>query len=340
MEINNNEFRSFLTANRNLFSAEELLVLESDDYSTGAGILLGKKHLLPSTTRASRLIFSMMQGDVNLSVVECIRANMFYPSRTAEQYLIYPECLGSVIYGAKHYTKRANMNYYMICYTFQGTGMLEYEGGSFPQNPGDAFLIDCRRPHFYYCTGNQWGYDVIHFNGNAVVAYYLLVKKSGNLTVHVQDTRQFMDSLDLLKAYCTDPSEYNEFSVHLALTSLLTTFTDSVPPSQTEITPDWLRAALAYIQSHYYENLNLEKIAGEVNISKYHLAKSIKNHTGVTFIKYLNHIRLEEAKKLLSDTNLPVSIISELVGFESESYFITLFKQDENITPLKFRKTR
>lgn len=336
--MDNKEFNRFLSENKNLFNEEEVLVLQSDDYRAASEIIQKKRHLLPSTTRINRLILSMMRGDINLPIISFIRANMFFPSKTAEQYLLYLDSVGSVIYGTDHYTRRTNMNNYLICHTFQGKGMLEYGGKVFELYPGDAFLIDCRKPHYYYCKSDRWGYDVIHFNGNPAAAYYLPVEKSGSMVVHVEGILQFEKSLDLLKRYCENPSLYDEYKVNLAMTAILTTFTDSCAPDRSKAFPDWLRAALTLIRSDFYEELSLDKIAREVNISKYHLSKAIKSYTGKTFTEYLNQTRLEEAKILLLTTDLPVSVIAELAGFQSEPYFITLFKRYNNITPMKFRK--
>jgi two-component system response regulator YesN len=50
--------------------------------------------------------------------------------------------------------------------------------------------------------------------------------------------------------------------------------------------------------------------------------------------------RINESKKLLKTTNLPVYQIAERVGFNSSSHFIKIFKKNEEVTPLQFRNYR
>ena len=49
----------------------------------------------------------------------------------------------------KHFTRRTNLESYLLAYTLKGQGELVYEDRSYLLNPGDCFFIDCRKPHYY-----------------------------------------------------------------------------------------------------------------------------------------------------------------------------------------------
>ena len=84
-------------------------------------------------------------------------------------------------------------------------------------------------------------------------------------------------------------------------------------------------------------NLSLDLVAEGVELSSGYLGKLFKSITSVSFNDYLNNIRLEKAKELLSNTNEPSSRICERVGIYNITYFSTLFKKTYGITPSVFR---
>jgi two-component system response regulator YesN len=93
-----------------------------------------------------------------------------------------------------------------------------------------------------------------------------------------------------------------------------------------------------YIMDNYSDpNLSLDVVADKVELSAGYLGKLFKSITSVSFNDYLNNIRLEKAKELLSTTNEPSSRICEKVGIYNITYFSTLFKKTYGVTPSAFR---
>lgn len=94
-----------------------------------------------------------------------------------------------------------------------------------------------------------------------------------------------------------------------------------------------------YIQEHYVEpNLSLELVSSIAGLSPSYLGKLFKGSTGQSFSEYLNHIRLEKAKELLTSTNETAAKISESVGMYNTTYFSTLFKKKYGLSPSAFRE--
>ena len=95
----------------------------------------------------------------------------------------------------------------------------------------------------------------------------------------------------------------------------------------------------SYLKDYYTDpNLSLELAAHKVNLSPGYLGKIFKNYTSLSFSDYLNNLRLEKAKVLLSTTNEPASRICEKVGIYNITYFSTLFKKTYGMTPSQFRE--
>lgn len=102
---------------------------------------------------------------------------------------------------------------------------------------------------------------------------------------------------------------------------------------------DWLmERAIDYIKSYYKSEIKAQEVADVINISPNYFSSLFKQKTGKNFNEYVNHMRIEEAKKLLAETPFKVSEIAEQVGFHEYKYFVGVFKKYAGMTPTKFRK--
>lgn len=101
------------------------------------------------------------------------------------------------------------------------------------------------------------------------------------------------------------------------------------------------RAAIAkvkeWIRLHACDGMTPSKAAEILRYNPDYLNQIVKADTGMTLNAYLNYIRLEEAKKLLINSNKAVSEIAYETGFSDEKYFMKLFKKNENVTPTQYR---
>lgn len=98
-----------------------------------------------------------------------------------------------------------------------------------------------------------------------------------------------------------------------------------------------VQQVLIYINNHYSQNINLEEIASKLFVSKYYLSRTFNDVMDTSITKYINTKRLSEAERLIRYSNLTITQICKEVGFSSSSYFIQLFKEKYNCTPLAFR---
>ena len=101
-----------------------------------------------------------------------------------------------------------------------------------------------------------------------------------------------------------------------------------------------LKKALAYIRNSYDTPITLMDIANSAGISPKYLCTFFKEMTGKTPFEYLNAYRIERAARKLINTDLPVTQIAYMCGFNDLSYFIKTFKQIKGVTPKNFRKSR
>ncbi|KZL91882.1 helix-turn-helix transcriptional regulator [Clostridium magnum] len=94
---------------------------------------------------------------------------------------------------------------------------------------------------------------------------------------------------------------------------------------------------LSYIQENYKENVTLDDIAKNVNLSRAECSRFFKRMTGQTPFEYLISYRINQSTLLLRNSDLPITEIAEEVGFGSVSYYIEKFRKQINCTPKEFR---
>lgn len=99
-----------------------------------------------------------------------------------------------------------------------------------------------------------------------------------------------------------------------------------------------LELAVEYIQAHLAEPLTLEKVARYIHMSRASFAKLFHQHTGKTFLEYLQDKRMEQACVYLRETSWTVNSVAELCGYASESGFHRFFLKHQGLTPLSYRK--
>lgn len=94
-----------------------------------------------------------------------------------------------------------------------------------------------------------------------------------------------------------------------------------------------------YIESNFFEKLDLEKLAKVGNITVNQLNNNFSKYYKCAPIQHLNQIRLLRAKFLLETTDKKIHEIGEMVGIPNTNHFINLFKDKFAITPFKYQQT-
>lgn len=93
-----------------------------------------------------------------------------------------------------------------------------------------------------------------------------------------------------------------------------------------------------YINIHYGEELNTDKLAALVYLSPGYFSYVFKKETGMNLSRYIKECRMERAKELLKETNMKIVQICGKVGFSNVSYFCQSFREYCGVSPEKYRK--
>ena len=93
-----------------------------------------------------------------------------------------------------------------------------------------------------------------------------------------------------------------------------------------------------YIQKHIYEPIRLDDLEKVTNLNRRTLTMRFKDEMGTTIPKYVSDRKLEEAKYLLTSSEMSISEISDLLSFSNQSHLTMRFRERFEITPNEFRK--
>jgi len=102
---------------------------------------------------------------------------------------------------------------------------------------------------------------------------------------------------------------------------------------------DQLNNILRFIEENYMYTIKTGSISKQFNISTYYLCHLFKETLGQSLSEYTNKIRLDKASELLKTTNMTISEIAMITGFEDSGYFCRMFKKQYNCSPTFYRKS-
>jgi AraC family transcriptional regulator len=98
-----------------------------------------------------------------------------------------------------------------------------------------------------------------------------------------------------------------------------------------------LRRVLAFIADNYESDLSLTALSAVAGMSAFHFAREFKRETGLPPHQYLIKFRVERAKALLVESELPLVEVSSRAGFSHQSHFTRLFRKLTGTTPQSYR---
>ena len=99
-----------------------------------------------------------------------------------------------------------------------------------------------------------------------------------------------------------------------------------------------LREIVGYLGEHFTEPLSLPEVASHFGLSPQYFSTFFRENFGRTFTQHINSLRIEQAARLLRETDLPVMEVGFSVGFDNFSYFIKRFRSVYGVSPSHYRK--
>lgn len=264
-------------------------------------------------------------------------------SEQARQLPFYVQEVGRTIAGKDYYVGRKNLDSFQICSTLSGGIALNYDGQHIEAKKNSVVWLDCRKHHTFRTPVDEQGVDCyfVHFWGEGAKAYYELFKAlAPSGCVQMRSTDRLNRYLKLLLSlYGTDTrTPITDITASTYLSTICLELLESLHASAAETLPEYIFLVKNYLETHYAEKITLEDLAQKQFVSQSYLQKQFKHYYGCSPNEYLLSIRLTQAKLLLRNTSKSINDIAYAVGFNTPSYFISIFGKKEGTTPLAYRK--
>ena len=97
---------------------------------------------------------------------------------------------------------------------------------------------------------------------------------------------------------------------------------------------------IQYLQNHVYERITIAELCRHLSYNKSYLFRQFKLATGKTIMQYFIRLKINEAKKLLRETDMNGTQIAERLAFDTPNYFTKTFKKTTGYTPSQYKKMR
>lgn len=248
-------------------------------------------------------------------------------------------------------------DFLVLCYAHRADGDVRIDGRRWTVSDGDLFV---------FAPGQVIGYggseriaddgwvvwfpaDLVRSGAYASWRSHPLLfpfargtDRAQRLRIPPDDRDTWMERFSVLDSELrTRPDGYREASIaHLTLLLVgLARLSGGVADQLRSAEEPLLAAVFDMIERRYQDGISLAGIAAELALTGNHLTTVVRRKTGRTVQQWITQRRLQEARTLLSETDLTVAAISRRVGYPDVSYFIKRFRAEHDLTPAQWRAT-
>ncbi|WP_079913076.1 AraC family transcriptional regulator [Paenibacillus sp. 32352] len=226
-------------------------------------------------------------------------------------------------------------------YTLEGEGIYENGGNTYRIEAGRAFMAEIPGNHRYYFPEDSscWSFIFVLLRPSLILPNWEEAIRRLGETPYLQQTSRPIRFLEHIweeanAGRITEP--YTASSYMYQFVSELCRLA-SAPDGEGQKWPVKIKEAAAFLESHYDRMISLDQLSEQLGLSKYHLLRTFTATVGISPNDYLNRVRIEQAMRLLHQTDWSVEEIAERVGYSSGSYFIKVFRKVTGRTPGSFR---
>lgn len=114
----------------------------------------------------------------------------------------------------------------------------------------------------------------------------------------------------------------------------------AAPRPEKSLGDRYMDAATEYLRDHFTDNITVKQVADTLLISESYLTKLFRRKSGHSFLDTLTQLRMEEAARLLRESDLKVYEVASHLGYQDTQYFSTLFRRVIGQTPSDYKHVR
>ena len=263
---------------------------------------------------------------------------------------LYITDIGYYPHAGFHYCERKeeDSNEFVLIYCVEGEGWFELDGKRYDVGANQFFILPKYKAHPYGSKAeNPWTIYWIHFDGAKAAFFSVGFSKPHDISP--AEHSRIKERLMLFEEiYASVSSGYNKNYMLYATTSLFH-FLGSMKFlgeyrecrfAGVQEKRDVVQRAIHFMQENLNKKIRLTDIAREVKLSPSYFSNVFEDKTGSPPLRYLGYLRIQEACHYLDFTELKISQISPLVGYEDSLYFSRQFTKYMGMSPSEYKSKK
>lgn len=241
-----------------------------------------------------------------------------------------------------------------ILYQLNGRTEIFIDGKKYEVPRKQFVVINPRRVHATYCHDDVSMFLYIHLNTDTMQRYmsrysrYQIDCIPGKIP---DDQFEEYISLchlleDLTRLYFDGVPAYEMeargiiLQIYARLLRCFSVVGDSDQYENDKQSMDRIHTILEYVEHHFMERLTLDDAAGQLGIGREYFCRFFKKNMGISFVRFVNEVRLAHIHDELKSSDRAVSEIAEENGFINQKLFYQMFRQMYGCRPLEVRKKK
>lgn len=236
------------------------------------------------------------------------------------------------------------MDSYKLVFVINGKGFIEY-GTDKPVHTkqGDLLVIYPKQRHHYYADPNDpWELMWVCINGEYCSDILHDIGITGERNIYHNAVTPAIQRTLLTIINSLGNTDDSLRLVSTGEMYILLSYLTQVINQQEHVSDQFrhdaaVLKAIRFIEENYHLNLDVNMLCHHVNYSRSYLSRIFKSETGMTIPEYTNKVRIEHAKTLLTDTNIPMREVATSVGINDPFYFSKIFKSITGQSPSSYR---
>lgn len=282
---------------------------------------------------STNLLFLQMYGRMYREVGIM---SLYNSQRVVQRELDINSC-GCQIVDDKDYSVTRTRKDYTLMYLSQGRATVFIDGTARELRAGQALLcLPGALQRYIYLQRDGCVNKYVHFSGELCAC---LAGEPVRI-IPVASVSEFESNLDrLIRAYCRIDGE-RELLCNGYLRVLLALLKDSelLADKPRHTLQDRVRMVINLMNTHINEPIDLDACAALCCVSRERFNHMFKEQTGFPPLLYINMVRIQRAKELLTDSGLTVSECAQTLGFSDVNYFSRLFRKLTGVSPSKYTR--
>ena len=228
-----------------------------------------------------------------------------------------------------------------ILYCASGSGTLEYGTKEVKISEGDYFFLPKNKPHIYYPDGELWDVRWTAFEGSicdeillrfGMTEPVVIMPADGTTMERIFDKMVISQENDIL--YCDYICSGLVYDYLIEFHRLMVADAGSARSRQLSM----LLPALRYMHDNFRCDVSMTQLSEIIGVTPQHFCRVFRKTMNVRPNEFLTQLRLDEAKRLLSEREASVADAAEKSGFRNAGYFSTVFRKHEGMSPAEYKK--